>query len=123
MTFLYVGIGGAIGAMLRYGVGLFALRWLGAGFPYGTLCVNVVGSLVMGLFAGLFAERVGTDAARLFIMTGLLGGFTTFSAYSLDAVTLWQKGQFSVSAFYIIASVVLAIGALLIGLKFARILS
>ncbi|PCJ93980.1 MAG: fluoride efflux transporter CrcB [Hyphomicrobiales bacterium] len=123
MTFLYVGIGGAIGAMLRYGVTLSAARWLGASFPYGTLAVNVIGSLVMGLCAGYFAARIGTNEAKLFIMTGLLGGFTTFSAFSLDAVTLWQRGQFSVSALYITASVVLAIGALLIGLKLARILS
>ena len=94
MVYLIVFLGGGLGAAMRHGVNVAAARTLGTGFPYGTLTVNVVGSLAMGLFAAYFAFK--GDASqhwRLFFTTGVLGGFTTFSAFSLDAVLLYERGQ------------------------------
>ncbi len=94
-NFLIVALGGGIGAALRHGVNLLTLRWFGPNFPYGTLTVNVAGSLIMGLFIGwLLRYNPGTSAGlRLFVATGILGGFTTFSAFSLDMALLWEKGR------------------------------
>jgi fluoride exporter len=106
---------------LRHGVNLGALRWLGPGFPFGTLIVNVTGSLVMGLIAGYFAFK--GDASqnwRLFLTTGILGGYTTFSAFSLDAALLYERGEVSLAAIYVVASVVLSIAGLFAGLAIAR---
>ena len=90
--YLAVFVGGGIGAALRHGVNRAALAQFGPAFPYGTLFVNVAGGLAMGLLAGLFlAKGGGSQELRLFLTTGVLGGFTTFSAFSLDAVTLWQR--------------------------------
>ncbi|MEA2984140.1 MAG: fluoride exporter, partial [Alphaproteobacteria bacterium] len=110
-----------IGAALRHGVNLGATRWLGAGFPLGTLIVNVTGSLIMGLIAGYFAFK--GDASqnwRLFLSTGILGGYTTFSAFSLDAALLYERGEVWLAAIYVVASVVLSIGGLFAGLAIAR---
>ena len=117
-----VAFGGAIGAASRHLVNLAALRLLGPGFPAGTLTVNVVGGLLMGLLAGYFALRHegGGQAMRLFLATGVLGGFTTFSAFSLDAVLLWERGDVAAATGYVLLSVVLSIGALLVGLAIMR---
>lgn len=120
-NFLMVGLGGGLGAMSRYGSGLALTRMLGASFPYGTLFVNVLGSLLMGLFMGFIVERsIASELPRLLLATGFLGGFTTFSAFSLDAVTLFERGEIGLSATYIVASLVVSILALMIGLMIAR---
>jgi CrcB protein len=120
---LLVFLGAGIGGVLRHGVNLLALRWPLAGFPYGTLAINVVGSGLMGLVAGWFAFKA-SDAApqdlRLFLTTGILGGFTTFSAFSLDAILLWQRGEALLAAAYVIGSVVTSLAALVGGLALMR---
>ncbi|MCB1438902.1 MAG: fluoride efflux transporter CrcB [Nitratireductor sp.] len=121
---LYVALGGAVGASLRHLSGLALLRLAGPGFPVGTLFVNIVGSLVMGLFIGWLARRSGGSSTelRLFVTTGLLGGFTTFSAFSLDVANLWEKGQGTLAASYVLASVFFSIMAVFAGLAIARAL-
>jgi len=121
MGYLVVFLGGGIGAALRHGVNLGAARWLGLGFPWGTLIVNVTGSLVMGLLAGYFAFKGDAPQSwRLFLATGMLGGYTTFSAFSLDAWLLYERSETSAAVMYVIASVGLSIGALFVGLWLAR---
>jgi len=114
-------LGGGVGSALRHGVNLAAARLLGLGFPYGTLTVNVVGSLAMGALAGHFAFKAeAAQAWRLFLTTGVLGGFTTFSAFSLDAVLLYERGQPGLALLYVVASVAVSIAALLAGLLTVR---
>jgi fluoride exporter len=114
-------IGGAIGAGLRHLANLAALRLFGPNFPWGTMGVNIAGSFAMGLFIALLARRFGaSNELRLFIATGILGGFTTFSAFSLDFATLTGRGEFAHAAFYAIASVVFSIVALFAGLWLGR---
>ena len=122
MGYAIVFLGGGLGAALRHGVNLGALRWLGTGFPFATLIVNVTGSLVMGLIAGYFAFRGGNASQhwRLFLTTGILGGYTTFSAFSLDAALLYERGELALSAIYIVGSVALSIVGLFAGLAIAR---
>jgi CrcB protein len=116
LTWIAVGLGGALGAMARHGVGLIAMRLLGPGFPWGTLTVNVAGGFAMGLFiAWLTAREPQTALLRSFVAAGLLGGFTTFSAFALEAVTLWRDRSASAAALYVAASVILSIGALMAG--------
>lgn len=116
-----VAAGGAVGASLRHLTGLAAMRLLGVNFPWGTLAVNIVGSFAMGVFIELLARRFGaSNELRLFIATGLLGGFTTFSAFSLDVAVLWERGAMATAAGYVLASVVGAILALFAGLWVAR---
>jgi len=118
---LAVGLGGAIGAMARYGVGIAALRALGPNFPWGTFSVNVIGCFAMGLFiAWLTAREPHSAAMRSFVGTGMLGGFTTFSAFALEAVTLWRDRSLTVAGLYVLASVVLSIVALGAGLAAGR---
>ncbi len=121
-AFLLVGAGGALGAMLRYGVSSLAGHLWPSPFPYATLFVNVVGSLAMGVLVGLLARTLPPmqNEIRLFIAVGVLGGFTTFSAFSLDAVTLVERGQWGQSATYMLLSVGLSVGALFAGLLAAR---
>jgi fluoride exporter len=121
MGYAIVFLGGGIGAALRHGINLGAARWFGTGFPFGTLIINVTGSLIMGLVAGYFAFK--GDASqhwRLFLTTGILGGYTTFSAFSLDAALLYERGEVSLAAIYVLGSVVLSIAALFAGLAIAR---
>ena len=121
MGFLIVFIGGGLGAALRHGINLLSARTLGTEFPYGTLIINVTGSLVMGLIAGYLAVK--GDASqhwRLFLMTGILGGYTTFSAFSLDAALLYERGATGLAAIYVLASVILSIGGLFAGLALVR---
>ncbi|MGE7473589.1 fluoride efflux transporter CrcB [Bosea sp. NPDC003192] len=119
-------LGAGIGGVLRHGVNLVSLKWLGPSFPYGTMAINIIGSGVMGLVAGFLAFKAGegwTQNARLFLATGILGGFTTFSAFSLDAVLLWERGEALLAAFYVLGSVVLSLAALVAGLALVRGLS
>jgi CrcB protein len=121
-TLAIVFVGGGLGAALRHLVNLGAARLLGVGYPWGTLTVNVVGSFVMGVLVAWLATRfAGPDHhLRLFLATGVLGGFTTFSAFSLDAVALWERGAHGAAAGYVLASVVLSIGGLFAGLALGR---
>ena len=118
-TIASIAMGGALGALARYGVHTGAVLWLGASF-WGTFAVNIVGSFAMGVLAVIVAQGMG-EALRLFLMVGFLGAFTTFSAYSLDSVTLWHNGQSMQAAAYMIASVVGAILALLAGMSMGRV--
>ncbi|PYG30337.1 fluoride efflux transporter CrcB [Pelagimonas varians] len=118
-TLSQVALGGALGAVLRYLTSLGAMRLIGAGFPWGTVIVNIAGSFAMGVIVVVLAHMSGTRFAPL-LMTGLLGGFTTFSAFSLDAVTLYERGDVTLAAGYVLSSVVLSIAALFAGLLLAR---
>ena len=120
VNYLIVFIGGGIGAALRHGVNQALLAWFGAGFSYGTLSVNVVGGLLMGVLAELFLIKSGTQEWELFLTTGLLGGFTTFSAFTLDAAVMWQRGDHLMCTAYVVGSVFLSLGALLAGMAAAR---
>ncbi len=118
---LLVAIGGAIGSVCRYLVGLWALRLWGPAFPWGTLAVNIAGSFAIGFLAELIARRLGASPEmRLLIITGFLGGFTTFSAFSLDVVALLERGATVVGVTYIAASVVISLGAVFAGLALGR---
>jgi fluoride exporter len=125
-AFLLVFLGGGIGASFRHGVNLTAARVIGGDFPWGTLIVNVTGSFLMGLLAGYLAFRVGahlTQHARLFLATGVLGGYTTFSAYSLDAALLMERGATGQALYYVLGSVLLSILGLFAGLWLVRALT
>lgn len=122
MNFLYVFIGGGIGSAARHGVNVLFARWSPT-FPFHTLFENVGGSLAMGLIAGYFAFRAGGGASqhfRLFLTTGFLGGYTTFSTFSLDAVLLWERHQHGLAALYVLASVGAALAGLVFGLAIVR---
>jgi fluoride exporter len=121
MGFLIVFLGGGIGAALRHGVNLLSARFLGTGFNYATLIENVSGSVVMGLLVGYFAFKSGSSQhVRLFLTTGILGGYTTFSAFSLDSVLLYERGELGLAALYVVLSVVLSVGGLAAGLALVR---
>ncbi len=120
--FLIVAVGGGIGAGLRHLANLAALRLFGPGFPWGTVFVNIAGSLAMGLLVGWLARRAGgsTNEIRLFLATGVLGGFTTFSAFSLDFAMLWERGAIASAASYVIGTVGLSIAGIFAGLWLMR---
>jgi len=121
MGFLIVFLGGGLGAALRHGVNLLLARLLGSGFNYATLFENVSGSFVMGLLVAYFAFK--GDASqhwRLFLTTGILGGYTTFSAFSLDTILLYERGEPALAALYAVVSVVLSVGGLVAGLALVR---
>ncbi|HET7412298.1 MAG TPA: fluoride efflux transporter CrcB [Pararhizobium sp.] len=121
MQFLLVAIGGAIGATCRHLVGILTLRLFGSGFPWGTITVNIVGSFLMGVIVELIAKRFNASLElRLFLMTGILGGFTTFSSFSLDTAFLWERGQTALALGYVVASVGLSVAALFGGLALVR---
>ena len=123
---LLVFFGAGLGGALRHGVNLTCARWCGLEFPWGTLTINILGSTVMGLAAGWFAFKAGeswSQHARLFATTGVLGGFTTFSAFSLDTVLLWERGDLGAAAGYVAGSVGLSIVGLFLGLWLVRTLS
>lgn len=121
MNYLIVFIGAGIGGALRHGVNTLSARLLGPDFPWGTLTINVAGSLVMGLVAGYFAFKgEATMVWRLFLTTGILGGFTTFSAFSLDAALLYERGAATSAALYVLGSVVLSLVAVFVGLAIIR---
>ncbi|MBA4762780.1 fluoride efflux transporter CrcB [Sphingomonas sp.] len=117
-------LGGAIGAGARHLIGRAALALWGPGFPVGTLAVNVIGGLAMGLLAGWLATRAsGDEALRYLLGVGVLGGFTTFSAFSLETVLMIERGELTTALFYIVASVVLSVGALFAGLQVSRMVA
>jgi CrcB protein len=121
MAYLIVFLGGGLGAALRHGINLASARTFGTAFPYGTLMINITGSLLMGLIAAYFAFK--GDASqhwRLFLTTGILGGYTTFSAFSLDAALLYERGEVSAAAIYVVASVALSIAGLFAGFAVVR---
>lgn len=123
MEFFLVFVGSGIGGMVRHGAGLLALKWFGPNFPVGTLSINIIGSFLMGVVAGYWALKTGLpQPARLFLTTGLFGGFTTFSAFSLETALLWERGQPLLAAAYVAASVVFSIGALVFALWLIRTL-
>jgi CrcB protein len=113
MAYLIVFVGAGLGGALRHAVNVLAQRALGSGFPAGTVIVNLTGSVAMGLLAGWFLVRPGySQDVRLFLTTGLLGGFTTFSAFSLDTLTLIERGEWAVALLYVVGSVVLGVAGL-----------
>lgn len=121
--FLIVAAGGGLGAMARYGLGLVVGRWApNAAWPWSTFLANIAGGLCMGLLVGWLAMRGGAqqEAIRLFAAVGVLGGFTTFSAYSLEAVMMIERRQIGLAAAYVGLSVVVAMAALFVGLTIAR---
>ncbi len=122
MGYLIVFLGGGIGAALRHGVNLGSARLFGVTFPWHTAIENVSGSLVMGLLAGYFAFRAdpSSQSWRLFLTTGILGGYTTFSSFSLDAVLLYERGEMLQALLYVVGSVVLGILGLVAGLALVR---
>ncbi|MDZ7283436.1 fluoride efflux transporter CrcB [Sphingomonas sanguinis] len=118
---LLVMLGGALGSGARYLTGRYMLDAFGPNFPYGTLTVNWVGGLLMGLLAGVLARTGGTEGWRLFIGVGILGGFTTFSSFSLDTITLVERGQMTAALGYIALSLLGSLAALWAGLSLTRI--
>lgn len=121
MQILLVAAGGAVGSVCRYLVGVGALRLLGPSFPWGTLTVNVVGSFGIGVLAELIVVRFGASTdLRLLLITGFLGGFTTFSAFALDAVSLFERGAALSSLVYLVASVVVSLAATVAGMFLMR---
>jgi CrcB protein len=119
---IQVALGGALGASARYMTGVAAARLLGKGFPWGTLIVNIAGSFLMGALV-VALLHLGSNRYAPLLMTGVLGGFTTFSAFSLDTVTLYERGDMMLAAGYMLASVILSIAALFAGLSLARSLT
>ena len=121
MLYFIVFLGAGVGGALRHGVNLAAARQFGFGFPFGTLIVNVAGSFLMGLLAGYFAFRPGlSQHLRLFLTTGVLGGFTTFSAFSLDTALLVERHSYGLAAGYAVGSVAASVAALFFGLAVFR---
>ena len=121
MLYLIVFLGAGLGGALRHGANVGATRLFGYGFPFGTLIVNVVGSFLMGLLAGYFAFRPGLGQhVRLFLTTGILGGFTTFSAFSLDTALLVERHSYGLAAGYAVGSVAASVSALFFGLAVFR---
>jgi CrcB protein len=121
MNYLLVFIGGGLGSTLRHIINVVCARSLGTAFPYHTFIINITGSTMMGLIAGYLAFKgEASQPWRLFLMTGILGGYTTFSAYSLDAVMLYERGETGLALLYVLGSVVLSIAGLVAGLALVR---
>jgi len=118
---LLAALGGAIGSVLRYLVGVFSVRWFGPSFPWGTLAVNVVGSFIIGLSVEMIARRFNASMElRVFIITGILGGFTTWSSFSLDTMVLFERGAIAAAAAYVIGSLIVSFAAVFAGLALGR---
>ena len=121
MSFLLVFVGAGLGGVLRHIMNMLSLRWFGPGFPAGTFLINISGSIVMGLVVGYLATRdMPSVELRLFVATGILGGYTTFSTFSLDTISLWQRGEFAAAAAYVIGSLVLSFAGLWLGMALFR---
>ena len=118
MNPLLVFVGGGLGALLRYAAGRATIL-AGHGPPFATLGVNILGCLIMGLLAGWFTSRGGSESAKLFLLTGILGGFTTFSAFGLDALTLYRTSPAHAAA-YVAASVIVSLAAVALGFALTR---
>ena len=124
MSYLLVFLGGGLGSSLRHAVNMLSIRTLGIGFPYSTFIINITGSTIMGLIAGYLAFRIDASQSwRLFLMTGILGGYTTFSAFSLDAMLLYQRGDAGLAIAYVLGSVVLSLAGVAAGLAIVRSLT
>jgi len=121
MNYLLVFVGGGLGATLRHSINVFCARVFGTAFPYHTFIINITGSIVMGLIAGYLAFKgEASQPWRLFVMTGVLGGYTTFSAFSLDTALLYERGEMGLALFYVVGSVVLSLAGLFAGLALMR---
>jgi CrcB protein len=121
LGYMLVFIGGGLGAVARHGINRAGLALLGPGFPWWTLAVNVTGSFAIGLLAGLFGAWEAGHNLRLFLTTGVLGGFTTFSAFSLDALTLWERGAGLQAGLYVLGTVIASLIAAFAGLMASRL--
>jgi CrcB protein len=120
-NYLLVFVGGGLGASLRHTVNIACARCIGTSFPYGTFIINISGSIAMGLIAGYLAFKgEASQPWRLFLMTGVLGGYTTFSAFSLDTALLYERGEIGLALLYVLGSVVLSIAGLFAGLALVR---
>ncbi len=119
---LLAAVGGALGAGARHLVNVAMLAWFGPGFPWATFTVNVIGSLIMGIVVEALMPLSGASGAawRIFLATGILGGFTTFSAFSLDAWLLYERGQHVALVLYVALSVILSVAALVLGMALVR---
>ena len=121
-SFIAIALGGAIGAVGRYGFVQSLTRYAGVGFPYGTMGVNIIGSICMGMIVGLSLHHVPmSENLKLFLVVGVLGGFTTFSAFSLDTINLIESGEVTTAIIYVSASVILSILGLWLGITLTRI--
>ena len=121
MDYLLVFVGGGLGASLRHTVNVACARCMGTAFPWGTFVINISGSIVMGLIAGYLAFKgAASQPWRLFLMTGILGGYTTFSAFSLDTALLYERGEIGLALAYVLGSVALSIAGLFAGLALVR---
>jgi CrcB protein len=121
MNYILVFVGGGLGATLRHAVNVTCAKCIGTSFPYGTFIINISGSIVMGLIAAYLALKGEVSQPwRLFLMTGILGGYTTFSAFSLDTALLYERGELALAAVYIVGSVGLSIAGLFAGLALVR---
>lgn len=121
--FLSIALGGALGAVSRYYIVGQVGHWLGLSFPFGTLAVNIIGSFILGALTEIMALSWSvSQETRAFLVVGILGSFTTFSAFSLDAVYLFERGETTTAAIYVAASVILAIAAFVLGMKLFRLL-
>jgi CrcB protein len=124
MNYILVFVGGGLGASLRHFINVACAKGFGTNFPFGTFIINIMGSTVMGLIAGYLAFKgEASQPWRLFLMTGILGGYTTFSAFSLDAVLLYERGAIGLAAFYVVGSVAFSIAGLFAGLALIRYLA
>lgn len=123
LQFLYISGGAIIGANLRYLIGLWASRMWGAGFPYGTMIINLAGCLLIGLFFGMGAARANvTPQLRLFFVVGFLGAFTTFSSYGWESIGLLRGGDLTLSLVYIFGTNIIGLLAVVLGLWLASML-
>jgi len=123
LQFLLVFLGGGLGSAMRHGMNLLAARWLGTQYPLGTLGINVLGAFAMGVIVEYWASRSGlSPQARLFLATGVMGGFTTFSTFALEVAVLQSRGEMLVAGLYVAGSLVLGIGALYAGMALVRVL-
>ncbi|RMB36791.1 camphor resistance protein CrcB [Sphingomonas sp. PP-F2F-G114-C0414] len=120
LPLLYVMVGGAVGSGARYLTGRAMLSLLGADYPFGTLAVNLIGGLLMGVLVGVLARNTASETWRLLLGVGVLGGFTTFSAFSLDVVTMIERGVIGVAFGYVLVSVIGSVAALFAGLSAVR---
>lgn len=116
ITIGFVALGGAIGAVARYGVNVSSSHFFGHGFPWGTVIVNILGSFLMGVAIVKFSQLELSQGMKTMLITGFLGAFTTFSTFSLDAVTLYERGDLLQAFAYIVGSVIISIGALFFAL-------
>lgn len=121
ISYVVVFVGAGIGGAARHGMNIWVTKLMGTNFPWHTLLINILGSLIMGLITGWFAEKLGAAGhLRLFLATGVMGGFTTFSAFSLDAALLWERSEHLLALLYVGGSVAGAIAGLALGLWVMR---